>query len=296
MPYVTKPFDEFYQSLSLTEQSIIDHPQVQCVFNHGGYIAGGFVRQLLLKQSIKEYLEDNGKQAGDIDFWFPDENSYTNCHADLVSKKDAQTSKFEKSLLGFAINNVMRYTCFLEDGFTSKGYAKSQLISGVFGAPEKIMNSFDFTNVRCALTKDAVIYDKNFFDVESKHELDIRCANSPLLGNRILKYLNDRGLHKISDASKQYVTEWCIRQTMPEGFNNNPNPDLNKKVMISATQIKNLASRLDVISDEDLILLIGKYFVYPSKDDANYGAFVQHTDKNRQIDVALEEISRRAPK
>jgi hypothetical protein len=239
-------------------KSILQLPFVREALEAGGTIAGGFVRNLLNNGNIYHYLSapDYSKttkaSSGDIDIFFENINQIKQV---INSKKQysyLDDLDLSPSLTSICVN--IRYNTVSMLGNKINGRLKIQLVSDFYGNAEEIMETFDFTNSRCAIDSQFIYYDERFFDLEKNKLLDVRNGNGPLTGYRILKYLNKRGLGTITNESREAITEWSIRYG---GKFWDDHPMAKVKGISSSSTISALIKDDRVFSTADLLNLIG---------------------------------------
>ena len=138
------------------------------------------------------------------------------------------------------------------------------MINEFFGKPKDILNTFDFTNVKCAITKDNVYIDNNFYNIESQKKIDIVNISSPLLAARIVKYLRARGMLGITSRSQSMLKDWCVN--FCSGIYDNPLFDLtskqvNNSCMASIYSFLYMQGFLDkeILSKDAIILFLGMF-------------------------------------
>ena len=198
-------------------KSILQLPFIHEALEAGGTIAGGFVRHLLNGGNLYHYLSipDYSKQtkikthSGDIDIFFENINQITQ----VLNSKD-RYSYLDDLDLSPSLTNIcidIRYGTAPMLGNKINGRLKVQLVSDFYGNPKQILETFDFTNSRCAINSQFIYYDERFFNLEKNKLLDVKLGKSPLTGHRILKYINNRGLSAITNESREAITEWSIR-------------------------------------------------------------------------------------
>ena len=239
---------------------ILQLPFVHEALQAGGTIAGGFVRNLLNGGNLYHYLSapdyTNPKKiktsSGDIDIFFENVNQINQ----VLSSRD-QYSYLEDLEISPSLTNLcanIRYNTISMLNFKISGRLKVQLVTGFYGKAEEVMETFDFTNSRCAIDSQFVYYDERFFDLEKNNLLDVRSGNGPLTGHRILKYLNKRGLGTITNESREAITEWSIRYG---GKFWDDHPMAKVKGLSSSSTISALIKDDRVFSTADLLNLIG---------------------------------------
>ena len=243
---------------NLQLKSILQLPFIRESLDAGGTIAGGFVRHLLNSGNLYDYLStpDYSKKtrtySGDIDIFFENENQIKH----VISSKEQYSYLGSLRLVPSLTNICLNITYDTSSMLSNKihGALKIQLVSGFYGKAEDIMETFDFTNSRCAIDSQFVYYDKRFFDLEKNNTLDVRAGNGPLTGYRILKYLNKRGLMSITNNSRDAITEWSIRYG---GKFWDDHPMSKVKGLSSKSTISRLIKDDRIFLTTDLLNLIG---------------------------------------
>jgi len=239
---------------------ILHLPFVHEALEAGGTIAGGFVRHLLNGGNLHHYLSipDYSKQtkiktySGDIDIFFENVHQIKQ----VINSKEQYSYLDDLDLIPSLTNICVNITYGTESMLGNKihGRLKVQLVSDFYGNAEEIMETFDFTNSRCAIDSQFVYYDERFFDLEKNNLLDVRRGSGPLTGHRILKYLNRRGLGTITNESRDAITEWSIRYG---GKFWDDHPLAKVKGLSSSGTIAALIKDDRVFSTTDLLNLIG---------------------------------------
>jgi len=167
---------------------------------------------------------------------------------------------------------------------------KVQLIGKDFiGSVEKILNTFDFSNVQIAYyKKEGQLFCCKSSEIPQKginDRLKIVNSHSPLLMHRIYKYMTHRGYTGITEDSKQHIVDWLILAR--SGHFKNPvsgitlwddalNNNLIKRAIYDRT-----------IPDEALPIIIGKVIT----EKKVYRGYRRYDYV--QIDEALEAIKSR---
>ena len=239
---------------------VLQLPFIHEALETGGTIAGGFVRNLLNDENIYHYLSTpdytNNKKSkassADIDIFFENVDQIK-----YVLKLKEQYSYIDDLELSPSMTNLcanIRYNTESILGSRINGRIKIQLVSGFYGNAEEVMETFDFTNSRCAIDSQFVYYDERFFDLEKSNLLDVRRGNGPLTGYRILKNLNKRGLCTITNESREAITEWSIRFG---GKFWDDHPMAKVKGLSSISTISALIKDDRIFSTADLLNLIG---------------------------------------
>lgn len=239
---------------------VLQLPFVHEALQAGGTIAGGFVRNLLNNGNLYHYLSipdySNPQKiktsSGDIDIFFENANQIKQVLGTREQYSYLDDLDIAPSMTNLCANIRYNTTSMLSDSIN--GRIKIQLVSGFYGDSEEIMETFDFTNSRCAIDSEFIYYDERFFDLEKNNLLDVRRGNGPLTGYRIMKYLNKRGLGTITNESREAITEWSIRFG---GKFWDDHPLAKVTGLSSTTTIARLLKDDRIFSTADLLNLIG---------------------------------------
>lgn len=161
-------------------------------FEHGGYVAGGFARHVMMHQegigfrrAIDDYLHQRGS---DIDLFFRDRSGYVAAFSSLADVDDSHMVRTKQMATGNAVNVQMT---LVVDG--SEKVVNVQLIKCSFGPPADIISEFDFTNCRFAFDGESSYYDVDAPALESASVLDIARLSPGSLPWRLMKYV---GVHR----------------------------------------------------------------------------------------------------
>jgi len=232
---------------------VLSHPVVQNAFRSGGWIAGGFPRlvgRTILRPHHLDSISSNKSKLfqyyfqnrGDIDFFFRNHDDF----ASAVTKGAYHQSAFAHNMW---LHN--------RDGVLS---LKVQLVNKFYyDTIKQTFDSFDFLNSCYAIVqinrKYYLTYDEAANDADIAKELVIKHANSPYTLQRIVKYLNDRGLEKVSKSSSKNLEELLIRSA---------SKIFDKKYSFSLAEpyIKKSIDFIftsGLVSPENAIYFIGKY-------------------------------------
>lgn len=278
-------YDEFIK-LGANEDTFVavrQIPEIDFALEKGGMIAGGICRSILLGKTSADIRQD----FSDIDIFF--ENSLQ--LKDYMSSELIMRTGYRNSRSGICDEFLARWSPSGPSRKTSD--IKIQIIKKLFNSPEHTLLNFDFTNVRIAITKDLVYIDDRWFQVEKEKLLDVRMCHSPLLGNRIKKYLNHRDLVDLTEDSREIVTTWIIK-AVSDSWDDNPfivSPESKKEFnrlfsnFSARSGIKGQLLDTRVFSSSDLIFLIGKFV---KNIVINYDTW-----ETRRMDVVIEEIKDR---
>ena len=188
---------------------VLSHPVVQNAFRSAGWIAGGFPRLIgrtILRPHRLDSISSNKSKLfqcyfqnrGDIDFFFRNHDDF----ASAVTKGAYHQSAFAHNMW---LHN--------REGVLS---LKVQLVNKFYyDTIKQTFDSFDFLNSCYAIAqinrKYYLTYDEAANDADIAKELVIKHANSPYTLQRIVKYLNDRGLEKVSKSSLENLEELLVR-------------------------------------------------------------------------------------
>lgn len=285
-------------------RSIISTHEVALALRHGGMIAGGVCRSILLGKTLTEIKADRS----DIDIFFRDQELFSRYMLDnTISSKNVKPSMsnfcFEfycnvspfDALSDTLIREQKKILQTLQESVL-KTTMKIQIIKNLFNEHVDTILNFDFTNVRVGITENVVYIDDDWFDVEKEKKIDIKTCNSPLLGNRIKKYIDTRGLEGLTERSREAVTEWVIRGINDKWDGNPFNMSEAAKKEFNAVFKKGSATGGlrscmhddRILSSDDLIYLINKFI---RNVKMSYDFLGSRTYK--RVDLALEEIKKR---
>jgi hypothetical protein len=255
--------------------------------DYNGIFAGGTAFAMFHGERMTNHL--NNHSCSDLDLYFRSKEEYENAVEyahDQMKEKDKYNVSVEKSITGLCHN-------FYTEAI------KVQLVGCVFGTPEKIVTSFDFKNLelyyfwdnkalkyKCGSSKNAS--DTNY--------LNVRHTNSPFLMHRINKYISYRDFKGITVESRRHVTDWIIKAS--SGFyKENKDGCLNIYVdLLNNWGFINLLKNTDIVSDEDLVYMIGKI----KQDKFECSSWVNSLGYTREtfskvdsIDIVIQEMKKR---
>ncbi len=232
---------------------VLSHPVVQNAFRSGGWIAGGFPRlivQTILRPHRLDKISSNKSKLfqcyfhnrGDIDFFFRNHDDF----ASAVTKGVYHQSAFAHNMW---LHN--------REGVLS---LKVQLVNKFYyDTIKQTFDSFDFLNSCYAIVqinrKYYLTYDEAANDADIAKELVIKHANSPYTLQRIVKYLNDRGLEKVSKSSLENLEELLVRSAS-EIFDKKYSFGLAKPYIKKSLDF---IFSSGLVSPENAIFFIGKY-------------------------------------
>tara|TARA_A100001011_G_scaffold400259_1_gene513605 strand:- start:7071 stop:7886 length:816 start_codon:yes stop_codon:yes gene_type:complete len=251
---------------------VLDNSLITYVTEHcSGYISGGFARKVYLRENLSEYLSH-----GDIDIYFHSFEGFKK--AEEYFEKQC-VSKYE-SITG----SCSQYTTWLFDN----PYVKVQLVKAFTGTPLELFKSFDFTNNKIALHGSKIIYDKSISDLDFHKRLDINNSNSPFLMSRIYKYMKYRGYESITNSSRDHITAWLVKAN--QGFWDSEKCGVTwfDGGVYRQWCLPWLIANKELITDTDLLLLLGKVIYREQQRVSNYQSVFETKD------VAREELSNRS--
>ena len=219
--------------------------EVRIALESGGFIAGGFARALLNKQSISDYLTPSNYDLlpGDVDIFFKHKEDAERATALLGA--DIYPSQG-----GFAKEGSSRLSGLHHLTFRVQLVDASDLI---FPTVEETLARFDFVNCQVALVGDYLIFPQEWHDLEKKKLLKIANIEAPFMGNRVNKYIKQRGYKGLVPESQEIFGDWLIKAATSdfEGFETKHKLGLEHAV-------KTLFSN-GVVSKDSLVLFLGKW-------------------------------------
>lgn len=232
---------------------VLSQPVVQNAFRSGGWIAGGFPRLIgrtILRPHRLDSISSNKSKLfqcyfqnrGDIDFFFRNHDDF----ASAVTKGAYHQSAFAHNMW---LHN--------REGVLS---LKVQLVNKFYyDTIKQTFDSFDFLNSCYAIAqinrKYYLTYDEAANDADIAKELVIKHANSPYTLQRIVKYLNNRGLEKVSKSSLENLEELLVRSAS-EIFDKKYSFGLAKPYIKKSLDF---IFSSGLVSPENAIFFIGKY-------------------------------------
>jgi hypothetical protein len=294
MSYKKIPLSIFTSSNSQLEE-ILKLPFINESLRAGGIISGGFVRQLLKGNNLLHYLSERRRAMtkedqlncfneaksffgmfesisdetplirpdlpvsaipgsnGDIDIFFQNESQIHQVIGERERYSYLEDLSLAPSITKLCANIKYKLDKKHSDSISSR--IKIQLVSHFYGKAEDILETFDFTNIKCAIDSQFVYFDDRFHDLEKNRQLDVKIGSGPLTGGRILKYLNNRQLTTITRESRYAITEWAIRFG-GQLWGDHP---LHKIMGSNYEQtIKSMIRDERIFTNEDLLHLVGK--------------------------------------
>ena len=284
-----------YDNISLLpeEAVILRHKLVDYALKNGGFIAGGFARQVFTKQSVLNYIENS---KGDVDIFFPDVDSYertrlfaeeyvTSCAAAMRSDRlHKPFRQIHKSLSGLCTDvQVPVGELFLHRKFT---HMKIQLVNIFHGEVEDVLNTFDIENCKVAITKDRIVYSNKIPELELLNTMLVTHGNSPLLANRILKYKFGRNLARFHPESSSVMRDWLINWRANKWDNHPLAPRFAQSSLLFTDHVRSLLKYPTLVSDDQLTLVFGK-LTYRKNKGSRYHPWYE------EFDAGIEELKRR---
>ena len=276
--YVMK---EVSRNTSDVLDSIFSHYHISEIFNNNLWIAGGFARSV---GKVEEEKLNPGrtfwnyfyKNWGDIDIFSDGEDSIFNY---LNERKDKYDSL---SRSPFAINCTSKQAEFVKVQFVVRFYYNSY---------EDCLDNFDFTNCKYSLFKKNNKYylmkDSRAEEFNKNKLLNIDDCISPLLAQRIVKYIRNRGFKSLANTKEtnESIREYLYKisaNVWDDKFNNLG--DLNN---IAEVYVKHLHKRIN-LTNEQLSILVGRFSkkLY-NKVQSGYGFYLEQAG---QTDWASDEI------
>ena len=151
------------------------HEIMDIAVKHGGFIAGGAVRSVFASERINDY-----------DIFFPSKKDFDNCtkeFAELTNDEGGFKYKFTRTDSAWS--------------YRTESKQQFQLIQAVFGTPDQIVDSFDFTVCMAAW---------------------IPMDNRFLLNDLFLKHLSQRRLHFNANAGYPICSLWRAFKYTQRGY------------------------------------------------------------------------------
>ena len=249
--------------------SLMGNPVIQNSMRLGGWLAGGFARQVLSGNSVKEYFAGSPgtyKRQGDVDIVFPNA-------AAAMEMITSQGDRLRDSFGGFAKETR---------AFTRIADIQIQLVNspGLCHPLEDSLERFDFKNCKVAIKGDEIIFPVGWHDLEKTQLLEVANNSSPFLGSRIVKYIEHRDMKGITPSSVPLLADWIYRAAASDfpGYE-----ERHLRGFRSAIVSLNKDKLLDPTF---LTLFLGKWSAF-KRVSRNYG----HYD-TVQVDWALSELAK----
>jgi hypothetical protein len=219
------------------------------IYSCGGWVAGGFVRNALLGKEYIDYLSKNG---GDIDFFFSSSDAANEAIEKISHINTIQ--KFEHSIGHAAMETLVSNNTSL---FKIQLVNKPQLCMPNI---ESSLNIFDIFNACVAFDGEYFHVPEGWLELELQKSLKVLNNNSPILGHRISKYLQQKGLENICDESISLVEDWlamCVANKFDHFYNRDQATVAMKASVMALFEKKNCK-----IDRKNILMFIGMWNVY----------------------------------
>jgi hypothetical protein len=203
----------------------------------GGFIAGGVLRKLFLREEPvfnveKIWSESYFGRGGDIDIWFEDKRSYN----DFVRHCDDQIARAKENPIasGPTLARVLEVTNYKQkhakhykieypvivNGTLSKQKVTIQAVNSTFGKPEQILSTFDIINSAIASNGKSVWLNSEAAALEKSKILSLSETQSEKQKNllyRAMKYISFYDYVKFDSVndSLKILAEWCQSRLNP---------------------------------------------------------------------------------
>lgn len=281
--------------ITTKEVGLIVRPQIDkeeilytLMKKYGAFIAGGASHALMRGYCLQKYLDQH--DCADLDLYFEDKQRYrgaVNFIEKLTAKSTSPRVYMEKSPTGLC-NNIS-----IENSFK-----KIQLVGCIFGKPESVILSFDFKNLESCLFLDGDHYKMMYTDNAKESKLlNIRHSNSPFLMHRVYKYMKYRGYTGVSKSSRRHITDWIIKASSGYYLEHKDGCPSIYVDLLNNNAFKSLLRDKDIISNSDLVFMIGKIKedVHKSIDRVTWhGYSISDYKVVGQRDVVINEIKNRS--
>ena len=310
---ISRPLSNSLNSYLL---DLFSHTNLVRVIKDNAWIAGGFARivahnEFKLSQSknhknIEEYLYGNG----DIDIFSSSLSNIKNSYMKFTRGKLYQAAKKAGLNNYFTLNYE---SCFSNninfpekkglDANTPQSFRshdiqhiKLQFVNKFFyDSIKDCFDNFDFTNCKYALTfsnkKFILHYVNEALEFDKLRALNLEHCNSPLLGNRIIKYLTRKkcldGLYE-SESNQNILSSFCLKvlandwdKVYEENFYTSLTPE-----NLCLTRLHDIVK----LKKEDLILFLGK--ITMSNTQYYSGGYGHYSySETKTYDWALDVLS-----
>lgn len=276
----------FKKQINHNVKSDIENNKIlkQLVKDYGAIIAGGASNALMRGTSIKKYQLEHA--SSDIDLYFRTEKEYSRAVSFAEGHKDC---RLEKSPTGLCHNIYFNCHTYVN---------KIQLVGCVFGSPEEIVSTFDFKNLEVCCYFDSDNYNLLYTEnAKNRKDLIIRHSRSPFLMHRIYKYIKYRGFSGVSKESREHITNWIVKASSGYYYENT---DRCPAIYVDLLNNKNFISIMknkDIVSDQDLVYMIGKIKEVIFEEVDIITAQGYHTKDfypTGKKDLIIEEIKKRS--
>lgn len=211
---------------SLRDFSVLTPNTVELIrlaFNHGGYVAGGFARHVMinldkldsrhnspseissLTSNLRGYLQNYRRvenswshvNRGDIDIFFPHNN---NLQQFLLARVDAHVSSV--TMLEPKSNRAI--------DFVSDKDTLVNVITGFTFPKEEQLSRFDIVNAMVAFDDDEIVVAKDWQGYEEKKQLHVVNWESIFIVSRIAKWMRKHKLSTLSPTTASLVASRAL--------------------------------------------------------------------------------------
>ena len=288
-----------------THNDISRYPILRVMLeDFGGLFAGGAAHAMHNDITIWEHLTKH--ETADIDLYFPNEETYKAAveHVYSLAERTISTSRQDVNDPADRVTVDTSFTGLCHNVWVTNEHHRHniqiQLVGCVFGSPREIVESFDFKNLEVGY----YFKDNEYYVISSKNArngelLEIRHTRSPFLMHRINKYIAYRGFKGVTNNSRSHITDWIIKAS--SGYYHE-NMDRCPRIYVNLLDnfgFKNLLKKSSVISDHDLVYMIGKIretaHVYTEIENniSDIGYKLSTRKESVSIDVIIEEMKKR---
>jgi hypothetical protein len=252
--------------------ALLQREQIRQALYHGGWLAGGFIRQVLLGNDVtKTYLVGSAESyIGDIDVFFSDAAIAKN----FVTEYGSNVGR---SYGGFASEENVSLDFKVFPRTLKFQYVDSPQMCLPF---EESMSRFDFTNCKVAFKGGLFHIPSVWGEIETRHQLQISNNESPFLGSRILKYMKCRDIKTITDDSVPLLKEWIYRVAAGDF------PGYEQRHMAGFESAIRRLYETNKMDRDFLTLFLGRWISY-DKVPQSYGHYEQVA-----VDWALTELGK----
>ena len=231
--------------------------QFQPFFDHGAFLAGGFLRTAITEGSAVKAF-DRTHRPGDMDFFFRSPE-----HAERFTKKirDDRVNLGRVSLHPYHTkqwasgpNSMMKYA--YDASFTLADHSgMMQLIHKFGGTPSQILQSFDIANCKIA-TDGKQIYIREGWEKLEEDKLIHIDDYQDLVPWRVIKYINKGATkdkpspYSLSDDSKVGILEHVMSKMSTGQWGKLINPLQRVKALLTHSK--------QLIKTEDVLFFMNK--------------------------------------
>ena len=251
------------------------HRDVCAAIESGGWLAGGFIRNVILGRDINSYFHEHG----DIDVFFPDPKIPN----DYIKSQSQSQKVWNLSPAGNAMGkSIAVNNC--EIGTTLQFVNHEKLCHPTL---HETLERFDLLNSSVGWDGKHFHIPSNWQEIEESKLIFINRSNSPFLGFRISKYLNLRGLKGIHSNSIEQMKDWLVASAAKNYDNSHLNDDKNLDAYVK-TSVNSLFNNraLGFLDKNDTLFFIGRWNIFAaSRQNDDYGMttiedWALHTVKN----------------